>query len=108
MAERPAGWRLNLQANPEASVQIGATVRRYRGRLAGEDEITRCWPTLLEQWPPLESYRQRSGVRYVFVLGAAAYCSSVTCSLQVTGLPESSTSCMARCAMKRFGAAPCQ
>jgi deazaflavin-dependent oxidoreductase (nitroreductase family) len=68
MAERPAGWRLNLQADPEATVQIGSTVARYRGRLASEDEIARYWPRLVEEWPALESYRRRSGVRYVFVL----------------------------------------
>ena len=51
MAERPAGWRLDLQANPDVTVEIGGTVRRYRGRLAGEDEIARYWPQLLEQWP---------------------------------------------------------
>src|SRR3954470_7060896 len=37
-----------------------------------------------------------------------AYCSSVTCSPQVTGLPVSSFCCMAMWTMKRFGAAPCQ
>ncbi len=40
--------------------------------------------------------------------GAASYSSSVTCSPQATGLPESSASCMARWVMKRSGAAPCQ
>jgi deazaflavin-dependent oxidoreductase (nitroreductase family) len=72
MAERPAGWRLNLQANPDVTVEIGGTVGRYRGRLADEDEIARYWPQLLEQWPALETYRRRSGVRYVFVLAPSA------------------------------------
>ena len=36
------------------------------------------------------------------------YCSSLTCSPQVTGLPVSSFCCMAMWTMKRFGAAPCQ
>jgi deazaflavin-dependent oxidoreductase (nitroreductase family) len=68
MAERPAGWRLNLQASPEATVQIGGTRARYRGRLASDDEIARYWPLLLREWPALETYRRRSGVRFVFVL----------------------------------------
>jgi deazaflavin-dependent oxidoreductase (nitroreductase family) len=68
MPERPAAWRLNLQANPDATVQIGDTVRRYRARPAHDDEIARYWPQLLDQWPPIETYRRRSGVQYVFVL----------------------------------------
>jgi hypothetical protein len=43
-----------------------------------------------------------------WIAGAAAYSSSVTCSPQLTGLPESSASCIAVCVMKRLGAAPCQ
>jgi deazaflavin-dependent oxidoreductase (nitroreductase family) len=68
MAERPAGWRLNLQAKPEATVQIGSTRAQYRARLASDDETARYWPRLLQEWPALETYRRRSGVRYVFVL----------------------------------------
>jgi hypothetical protein len=49
--------------------------------------------------PPSASRAQAMGV---------LYCSSVTCSPQVTGLPESSASCMAVWIMKRLGAAPCQ
>lgn len=68
MRKRPAAWPLNLIANPEATVQIGHGTARYRARLATEPEADRYWPQLLEQWPPLESYRRRSGKRYVFVL----------------------------------------
>jgi len=68
MPGRPAAWRLNLQASPQTTVQIGDTLRRYRARSASDDEIAQYWPRLLEQWPPLETYRRRSGVRYVFVL----------------------------------------
>src|SRR5947209_13075539 len=47
-------------------------------------------------------------VRRVHADRPPAYCSSVTCSPQVTGLPDSSFCCMAMWAMKRLGAAPCQ
>ncbi len=40
--------------------------------------------------------------------GAAAYSASVTCGPQIAALPSSSTSSIARCAMNRVGAAPCQ
>src|SRR5437660_10981461 len=39
--------------------------------------------------------------------GAAPYCSSVTCSSQVTWLP-SSASCIATCTIATVGEAPCQ
>jgi deazaflavin-dependent oxidoreductase (nitroreductase family) len=72
MAKRPAGWRLNLLAHPDVTVEIQGAVGRYRGRLASDEEIARYWPKLLDQWPALETYRQRSGVRYVFVLDPLA------------------------------------
>ena len=68
MAGRPAAWRLNLEAHPEALVQIGGERRRYRARAADAAETQRYWPRLLEFWPALETYRQRSGERHVFVL----------------------------------------
>src|SRR5215213_6708380 len=40
--------------------------------------------------------------------GAAPYSSLLTCSPHVTGLPFSSTCCIAMWVMKRLGAAPCQ
>jgi len=68
MPGRPAAWRLNLEADPRAIVQIGGERRRCRARAASEDEVAGHWPRLLEQWPPLETYRRRSGVRHVVVL----------------------------------------
>jgi F420H(2)-dependent quinone reductase len=72
MAGRPAAWRLNLDACPEATVQIGAKTHRCRARRAASEEIDRYWPRLLEQWPALASYHARSGRRHVFVLEPAA------------------------------------
>jgi deazaflavin-dependent oxidoreductase (nitroreductase family) len=71
MAGRPAAWRLNLEARPEATLQIGAETHRCHARRADADEVERYWPRLLERWPALESYRARSGERHVFVLEPA-------------------------------------
>jgi hypothetical protein len=49
-----------------------------------------------------------AGLADAYSAGGAAYSSSLTCSPQLTGLPDSSTSCIAMWIMKRSGAAPCQ
>jgi deazaflavin-dependent oxidoreductase (nitroreductase family) len=72
MAGRPAAWRLNLEADPRVTAQLGGDLGRFRARRAGEDEVARFWPRLLEQWPALETYRRRSGERHVFVLEPGA------------------------------------
>ncbi len=66
--ERKAAWPRNLLANPKATVQIGRQTARYRSRPASEEEVERYWPRLLEVWPPLQTYLERSGERFVFVL----------------------------------------
>src|SRR4051794_2598390 len=47
-------------------------------------------------------------VRRVHADRPPAYCSSLTCSPHVTGLPLSSFCCMAMWTIKRFATAPCQ
>jgi deazaflavin-dependent oxidoreductase (nitroreductase family) len=68
---RPAGWPLNLEANPETVVQLGAVRRPYRGRRASDSEADRYWPAFLETWPAHATYRERSGVRKTFILEPA-------------------------------------
>ena len=54
------------------------------------------------------SYRGRTRRLTVARAQPPRYSSSVTWRPQVTALPLSSTSCIARCVMNRSGAAPCQ
>jgi deazaflavin-dependent oxidoreductase (nitroreductase family) len=63
-----AGWPRNLLANPRCAVRIGGEVRTYRARLANEAEAARYWPNLLERWPAFQTYVDRSGERWMFVL----------------------------------------
>jgi hypothetical protein len=51
--------------------QLGGACAAYRGRPASADEAERYWPALLEAWPAHATYRERSGVRHVFVLEPA-------------------------------------
>ncbi len=62
-----SSWPANLRAHPDATIQIGSRVARYRARPATGDEYDRHMPRLLADWPAHETYRQRTGVRHVVV-----------------------------------------
>jgi len=47
-SDRPPGWWLNLQANPDAEVRLGTDRRRVRGREAGPQERERLWQRFVE------------------------------------------------------------
>jgi deazaflavin-dependent oxidoreductase (nitroreductase family) len=55
----PAWWR-NLQAHPEASVQIGRERRAVRARLATAEERARLWPLLTAMYPDYDVYVTRT------------------------------------------------
>lgn len=52
----PAWW-LNLQANPDAEVQVRGERRRVRARRATGEEEERLWPRLQETYSGYEAYR---------------------------------------------------
>ena len=52
----PAWW-LNLQANPEAEVQLGNERRRVRARRATPEEAERLWPRMCESYSGFEDYQ---------------------------------------------------
>ena len=52
----PAWW-LNLQANPDAEVQLGNERRRVHARRATPEEAERLWPVLCESYSGFEDYR---------------------------------------------------
>jgi deazaflavin-dependent oxidoreductase (nitroreductase family) len=63
-----SSWPQNLRANPLARVQVGRTEGWYRARGATEEEVGRYWPRFLEIWPAMQTYYQRAGERWMFVL----------------------------------------
>jgi deazaflavin-dependent oxidoreductase (nitroreductase family) len=67
-ANRRAAWPRNLDANPEAEVQVGSEMIRCRARRLGDDEVERYWPRLVALWPAHETYLRRSGRRHTFLL----------------------------------------
>ncbi len=57
---RHPAWFHNLNANPDASIQIGATRQAVRARAASPPERARLWPRAVEVYPGYEGYQQRT------------------------------------------------
>ena len=55
--DRTPSWWLNLQANPDAEVQIGRRQRRVRARRATPEEAERLWPRMREKYSGFEAYQ---------------------------------------------------
>jgi deazaflavin-dependent oxidoreductase (nitroreductase family) len=68
---RHPGWSYNLEAHPEASIQIGRRVRGVVARRASRQEFERYWPRLVEVWPGWKTYRRLTDREFrMFVLEA--------------------------------------
>ena len=53
-------WYLNLTANPEVQVQVGAEKFTARARTASPEEKPRLWRLMAEIWPDYDRYQQRT------------------------------------------------
>ena len=70
--EHPA-WVLNLRANPDATVMIGADTSAVRARPATPDEREDVWPTLRAAYPSYSAYETRTDRRFeIFALEPTA------------------------------------
>jgi deazaflavin-dependent oxidoreductase (nitroreductase family) len=58
-AKAPA-WALNLEANPEATVEIGGKKRAVRARIAEGEERTELWNAMSGQYSGFDHYRERT------------------------------------------------
>jgi F420H(2)-dependent quinone reductase len=56
---RVPAWSLNLQANPEAEVEIGRERRKIRARIAAGEERAELWRKHNEQYAGFDEYRER-------------------------------------------------
>jgi proline iminopeptidase len=54
------GWFRNLQANPEAEVQVMADRWPVRMRVAEGEERARLWRTMVELWPNYDAYAEKT------------------------------------------------
>jgi deazaflavin-dependent oxidoreductase (nitroreductase family) len=53
-------WYLNLEANPECEVQVGAKKLSARARVAEGEERERLWKQMAELYPPYETYHENA------------------------------------------------
>lgn len=51
-------WWLNLQANPEAQIQLKGTNQRVRAQRASAEEKQRLWPSLVAMYPGYKKYQE--------------------------------------------------
>lgn len=58
---RPPHWWLNLQAKPDAWIQVGRSRLAVRASEASREEAERLWPGVLEAYAQYASYRERAG-----------------------------------------------
>lgn len=61
-------WYRNLIANPDLSLQDGATVYRLRAREAHGQEKGRWWAVAERFWPLFPEYRAKAGAREIPVM----------------------------------------
>src|SRR5918999_702696 len=59
-SERHPSWYLNLLANPDVEVQVGADTFPARARPATEEERPRLWGIMTSIWPEYDRYQGRT------------------------------------------------
>ncbi len=57
--QHPA-WYLNLDANPDVELQVGAEVFPARARTAEGEERERLWPVITAIWPAYDDYQAKT------------------------------------------------
>ena len=67
-SDTPPAWVLNLQADPEAEVQVGTLRWPVRARFTKGEERARLWRKALAVWPPYRSYEERTSRRIHVIL----------------------------------------
>ena len=51
---------LNLRANPQAEVQVGAQIRQVKAREASVEERERLWQRIVTYYGGYQAYRERT------------------------------------------------
>ncbi|HEX4108050.1 MAG TPA: nitroreductase family deazaflavin-dependent oxidoreductase [Solirubrobacteraceae bacterium] len=59
-APTPPSWYLNLQANPDVEVQVGADRFKAHARTAGPEEKPEMWATMAAAWPGYDDYQKKT------------------------------------------------
>jgi proline iminopeptidase len=55
------GWYKNLQADPEATIQVKPDVIPVVATTASGEERARLWDAMVEVWPAYDDYQRKTG-----------------------------------------------
>ncbi len=61
-------WYLNLEADPECEMMVGAKHVRARARVAEGEERERLWKQMAAIYPPYDKYQENAGERTIPVV----------------------------------------
>jgi deazaflavin-dependent oxidoreductase (nitroreductase family) len=53
-------WYLNLEANPEATIQVWGDLATVTARTASAEDKARLWPLMTAQWPEYDKYQAQT------------------------------------------------
>jgi deazaflavin-dependent oxidoreductase (nitroreductase family) len=67
-SDDPPAWYLNLQAHPEAEVQVRGERYRVRARDAREEEQPDLWAEMVSRWPAYDDYQRKTERRIPVVV----------------------------------------
>ncbi len=59
-ADDPPAWFLNLEANPDAEIQVKAERFPVRARVATAAEKPALWATMVDTWPAYDEYQEKT------------------------------------------------
>ncbi|HJQ03261.1 MAG TPA: nitroreductase family deazaflavin-dependent oxidoreductase [Jatrophihabitans sp.] len=59
-ADKHPAWYLNLDADPEVQVQVGADKFSARARTASAEEKPELWAKMTKIWPPYDEYQAKT------------------------------------------------
>ena len=59
-ADKHPSWFVNLQANPQATIEVGNMTRSVMAHQANPEEKKRLWAQLVERAPFFEGYKKKT------------------------------------------------
>jgi deazaflavin-dependent oxidoreductase (nitroreductase family) len=59
-ADAPPAWFLNLQADPQAEVQVKSERMTVTARVADETEKQELWAIMTKEWPQYDEYQEKT------------------------------------------------
>lgn len=59
-APEPPAWFLNLEADPDAEIQVKGEHLKVKARVATTEEKPELWATMVKEWPSYDEYQTKT------------------------------------------------